>query len=296
LKAAQDSKMAFSICFKLVKKKGTLKGPYQSCVSHLKKDSETFASLIVDIYGGKSLPSLFNQLKAHGLEKTWVASIVSRGLLLEKGEIWLKKLGRHKLGIDRLAHSIQRRLNLINRFERVISDATKTEDWLVQAFFLSHLKIQYTRFYEDLMGLPVPKGLSEKEKQESMALLGEQATPYRLKADQIQLKIDELWKDQDSQDRIYADFHKSSQGVQALLGPQIEKLSFVKSSLGLLNLVYRQSGKRQLSSTFSLEAAREQVRKTPMDKKALKKLVELETIRGYQPMIIYLSNRLEKMD
>ncbi len=297
LKTTQDPKLAFSICFKLVEKSGTLKGPYQSCVSHLKKDREVFASLIIDTYGGKGpLSPLFNRLKTHGLEKTWLASVVSRGLLLKRGETWLKKLERHKLGIGRLARSIQQRLNLINRFERVIGDATKTEDWLVQVVFLDHLKTQYTRFYEDLMALPVSGDLGEKEKQEFMTLLSEQVTPYKLKADRIQLKIDELWKDQNSQDRLYADFHKSSLGVQALLGPQIEKLGSVKSSSGLLNLVYRQNGKRQLSSVSSLEAAREQVRKTPMDKKALKKLVELETIRGYQPMIIYLSNRLEKMD
>ena len=298
LKTAKDPKLAFPICFKLVEKKRTLKGSYKSCVPHLKKEREAFADLIIDIYGKKmSVSALFNQFETYGLEKTWAASVVFRGLLFKKGEKWLKKLGKHKLKAHQLARSVKQRLNFFDRFEKVIGDATQTQDWLVQTFFLSHLKIQYTRFYKDLMALPVPEGLSEEEKRESMTLLGKQAVPYKEKANQIQLKLDELWKDQDSRDRLYADFHRSSWGLQALLGPQIEKLKFVTKdqSLNLLNLIYRQK-KRQLSSSFSsLKTAREKVRKSPMDKLALEKLIELETVRGYQPMIVYLNNRLEKL-
>ncbi len=299
LKNAQDSKLAFSICFKLIEKSRSLKGPYKSCVPHLQKKKEAFAGLIIDLYGkGKPTSLLLGQLKTYGLEKTWVASVVSRGLLLQRGEVQLKRLEKHQLKNRYLVSSIQRRLNLIHSFEKTISEATKTRDWLAQTLFLSYLRTQYIRFYENLMALPLPADMNDEERRESMTLLSQQATPYREKADQIQIKLDELWRDQDSQDWLYADFHKSTRSLQALLGPQIEKLKSVveRSSSDLLNLVYRQERKRNVSSVSLLKRTRQQIRKTPRDRKVLKKLVELETVRGYQPMIIYLKNRLEKLD
>ena len=300
LKRTKDQKLAFSICLKLVETGETLRGPYGICESRLKKNKEVFANLIVDIYGKKVSPvALFNKMKTYGVEKTWAGSVVHRDLLIKRGGAQLKKLKNHKLKNRHLTSSIKYRLNLIASFEKVISDAAKTGDWLVQILFLSDLKVQYVRFFEDLMALLVPGGLSDEEQREYMTLLNQQAAPYREKAGQIELKLDELWKDQKSQDQLYSNFHKTTDTLQSLLGPQIERLKFVANGgtlSELLNLVYRQPIRRKLSSVFSLEEARQRVRQKPMDKKAIRKLIELETVRGYQPMIIYLNSRLEKLD
>ena len=136
------------------------------------------------------------------------------------------------------------------------------------------------------------------EQKEYADLLGQQAAPYQSKAAQIQLKLDELWKNEKAQNQIYTDFHRASASLQSLLGPQIERLKVVVqgSSPVLLNLVYRKDQKQPTITPSLLKLAREQVRKSPMDKNLLKKLIHLEMDRGYQPMIIYLNSRLQKLD
>ena len=299
LKTAKDSELAFSICLKLLRESKTLRGPYKNCIPHLKKDENTFASLLFDIHKKKSAKQILDILKIYGLEKTTgVAFILKRERLLNQGEKKLKKLKSHKLNNRRLAGSLKQRLKRIKDFEKVIGEATKTQDWLTQVLFLSDLKVQYDRFYKELIALPIPKGLSEGEQKQYADLLGQQAAPYQSKASQIQLKLDELWKNEKAQNQIYTDFHRASASLQSLLGPQIERLKAVVqgSSPALLNLVYRKDQKQPTITPSLLKLARDQVRKSPMDKNLLKKLIHLEMNRGYQPMIIYLNSRLQKLD
>ena len=62
------------------------------------------------------------------------------------------------------------------------------------------------------------------------------------------------------------------------------------------NLLYRKKMQRKMPSFALLETARQQVKKNPLDKSALQRLINLETRRGYQPMIIYLNSRLQLVD
>ena len=297
LRKTKNKDMAFSICLRLIKKIKNLKTPYNICELYLKENKNVFANVIVDIYLKKgSRETLFNKMKAYQVEGTWAGSIVYRDLLFKKAEKPLKKLKSHRLKTHRLTASIKHRLKLISRFEKVINSAVKTKDWLIQTLLLSELKVQYLRFFEDLMALPVPSDLGDEEQESYMNLLAQQASPYKEKANEIGVKLDELWKDQNSQDQLYSSFHKSPDSLQTLLGPQIEKLRSVnhRENFKLMDIVYRKT-ERGLSSEASLEKARQQVRQTPMNKKAIQKLIELETLRGYQPMIIYLKSRLEKL-
>ena len=79
LKTTKDSKLAFSICLKLLKESKTLKGPYKSCIPHLKKDENTFAGLLFDIHRKKPAKQILDILKIYGLDKTTgVAFILKR--------------------------------------------------------------------------------------------------------------------------------------------------------------------------------------------------------------------------
>ena len=54
--------------------------------------------------------------------------------------------------------------------------------------------------------MPTPKDLTAQEQQEYLSLLSQQAAPYKEKADQIQFKIDELWKNEAAMDQVITDF------------------------------------------------------------------------------------------
>jgi hypothetical protein len=189
-------------------------------------------------------------------------------------------------------------MDLLTSFENTIAKATKTQDWLTQTLFLSELQRQYQRFYEELLALPTPSDLTPEEQQQYLSLLSQQAAPYKEKSDQIEFKLAELWKNEGAIDQVYADFHKAPRELQSLLGPQIEQL---KSKLSVeqasrFDLVYRQKMKKVTPSIALLETARSRVKREPLNKSALQSLIQLETQRGYEPMIIYLNSRLQMVD
>ncbi len=301
LKTAKDKDLAFSICVKLVKEAKGIGNRQKPCVPYLSTDNNFFAGLLMEIYSGRKNPKQMAKiLRQYGLQKTPAAQVLERGFLIAEGEGKIKALTKHKLDgrTSRVARSLQRRMNLITSFENTIAKATETQDWLTQTLFLTELQKQYKRFYDELLALPTPSDLSAEEQQQYVTLLSQQAAPYKEKADQIQFKLEELWKNQDAKDQVYADFHKSPVELQALLGPQIQKMKSVSTPerSAQFELVFRKEMKKTMPSLALLETARSQVKSSPLNKSALRNLINLETKRGYQPMIIYLNSRLKMVD
>ncbi|MCB0377066.1 MAG: tetratricopeptide repeat protein [Bdellovibrionales bacterium] len=301
ISSTNDDKTALPICVKLIKDKKKIDGPLKGCVQHLQKDKPLFASLVLEIYSNqKSMAELNKILKSYDLDKTAVGFVVTRSLLLDQGAKDVAKLESHKLDgrSSRVAGSIKKRVALITAFEKTIQKATETKDWLAQTLFLTDLQKQYTKFYEDLLALPMPQGLSDEEQQEYLSILTQQAAPYKEKADQIGFKLAELWKNEAAIDQLYADFHSSPIEVQSILGPQIEKIRniAVVEKKDLFNIIYRKRMQRKMPSFGLLETARQEVKRNPLDKSALQRLIELETQRGYRPMVIYLNSRLKMVD
>ena len=301
LKGDVDKEIAFSICVKLIKDAGKISGKHKSCIPYMQTNKDVFASLILEIYSGKlEMKALSKLFAKYGLSKAPIGFVITRSLLIDDGVAQVVKLNKHKLDgrPSRVGRSLKRRLSLITKFERVIAKATDTKDWMSQTLFLSDLQAQYMRFYEELLSLPTPKDLTDQEQQEYLGLLSQQAAPYKEKADEIQHKLAELWKNNEAIDQIYADFHSAPVEVQAILGPQIDKVKAVASEemKPRFDLIYKTKMKKKVPSFALLETARQQVKSRPLDKIALKKLIELETARGYQPMIIYLNSRLKSVD
>ncbi len=301
LKGEPDPELAFSICVKLVKEAKSYGSNQKPCRPYLSKNPNFLAGLLMEIYSGrKNSKQIAALLKANGLASTPAARVLQRGFLIDQGERDIARLKKHSLDgrTHRITKSLQRRMNLITRFEKTIAKATETQDWLTQTLFLTELQQQYLRFFNELLGLPTPKDLTTEEQQQYLSLLSQQAAPYKEKADQIQFKIDELWQNEAAIDQVYANYHKAPVELQALLKPQIEKMKAVSTPerAARFDLVARQEVKKTMPSLALLETARQQVKSSPLSKTALRNLISLETKRGYKPMIIYLNSRLKLVD
>lgn len=300
IKQPDNQDIAFTVCLKLVKDAKGIMPEHSPCLPYLNKDKDLFASVLLEVMSANKTPVQIAQVfKANNLDGTPAALVLKRAVLIIEGENNLKKLRAHKLDghSDRVAGSLKTRMNFVTNLEKTIAKATEIQDWLSQTLLLTELKKEYLRFYNDLLALPTPEGLNANEQQEYVSLLGQQAAPYKEKADQIQFKLDELWKNEKAIDQMYTDFHKSSSELQAILGPQIEMIrSSVAANPSFPDLVYRKEEKKSVPSIALLENARQQVKASPLNKAALQQLIQFETARGYQPMIIYLNSRLKMVD
>lgn len=300
LKNPDSRDIAIAVCLKLVREAKGLKPQHKQCLPYLNEDKNMFASVLLESLSTDQSPQQIAKVfKTYNLDGTPAALVLNRSVLIIEGENNLKKLKNHKLDgrSEHVGASLKSRMNAITGLEKTIVKATEIQDWLSQTLLLTELKSEYLRFYNELLVLPTPTGLSAQEQQEYLSLLSQQAAPYKEKADQIQFKVDELWKNDAAIEQIYTDFHKSSMELQALLGPQIEMIrSKAVNNPAFLELVYRKAAKNAIPSFALLESARQQVKAAPMSKEALQKLIQFETARGYQPMIIYLNSRLKMVE
>ncbi len=301
IRNTEDPELAHSICIELIREAKSFGSKQKSCVPYLKRDKNLFAGLLLEIYQGKKSSSqILRVFKSYGLEQTAPAHVLRRDLLLAEGTQKLKRLKDHKLDRrpSQVGNTLQHRMSRISNFEDVIAKASKTGDWLTQTLFLTELAEQYSRFFEDLMSLPTPKGLTAEEQQEYVTLLSQQAAPYKEKAQEIQFKVEELWKNEKAMQQIFANFHQSPIEVQKILGPQIERIRerAPTDKKVWMSLVYRDQQQKRTPSFARLEMARKKVKENPLSKQALRDLIKLETARGNKPMIIYLNSRMKMVD
>ena len=92
-----------------------------------------------------------------------------------------------------MVKSIKDRAKLLEDFEKLAAKAISSGDWTSQVVGLTVVAKEADRFYNEILSLPLPEGLSDAEQSEYMSLLGQQSAPYRNKSDMAAAKVKEFW-------------------------------------------------------------------------------------------------------
>lgn len=132
-----------------------------------------------------------------------------------------------------------------------------------------------------------------------MSLLGQQASPYSMKAEQAQTKVNEFWGAPQWKSDLQAVAKNNS--VEATLFAfemnEIKKVAnqenaqFVESLLLQMN-----KGEVKKPTLQEIEIAKTQLRSRPMDKQAVMQLMDLEKQMDNQSMVQYLQGRLKSLE
>jgi len=225
--------------------------------------------------------------------------ILYREKQFNKYEPQLKKLAAHRLNANpaKMGASIQRRNALLGQAEKKLQEVVGTGDWALQVFFLSRFRNEQMRFYNDLVQLPPPAGLSAEEQQQYVSLLGQQAQPFKAKGEEFTLKVKELLSNPWGMDGLLADYHNAEGAIQEILKGHVEKIQSIVPEKMAADIypVARKESKKKVPSLFELEQARKKVQSNPHDRLALESLLSLEKNRGHEPTIQYLQSRLKKI-
>lgn len=266
----------------------------------LQKHPEILGEIYSEIYSKTASDKILNQALLELKNPQLISrKILARVSFIKEWKSLQVKMASHQLDSSqqrKLNATIKQRTTMLEKLEQQASKAIQMEDWSCQLLSLDSLAKESNRFYQDLMSLPIPTGLSAEEEQEYLNLLGLQAAPYQQKAQLAKGKVDEFWAQTtwvENLKKTLLDFHE----IRNLIVMETEALKSIANEkdqkiLGDLLLEQNLKSKKSLQD---LEGLRQKVRENPMQVAALQDLLIAEKERGQRVMVEYLEARLHTL-
>ncbi|MEI7974109.1 MAG: hypothetical protein WCH11_07065, partial [Bdellovibrio sp.] len=223
LKLSTDSEKKALIAAEIVKSapaKNQVK-ELQNFKTILSVQPEIYAALAMEIYVQSMDIGFLNQtLLVPGVSATLSGKVLRRMQLLNDYESVRKLVKSHQIesANDRkLSLSLKKRVQLLEDAEKLVTRAVNAADWSAQLLSLQLLGDQSLRFYNEVMALPVPEGLTGEQEQMYLQALSQQASPFQVKAKDIEAKLKEFWSQSSALQNLNSDLSKSAGALEKLL-------------------------------------------------------------------------------
>ena len=208
----------------------------------------------------------------------------------------------HRESGYKLTRALKSYTKKIDQLGNKAEEALKTEDWTARVFIISHWEKEMSRFYNFVMKLPLPKGLTEEEQKQYIQLLQEQLKPYKDQIAHLKDALNSLW----SRDFL-ADYKRGIKQDKAFYGPlkwEMEKILTIsdrenkKKIQFLLSSIKTQTLPEKVIQEKSIQVQYlyKTLKKNPFDKGSLTKLLELEQTRKNKALSHYLADRINEIN
>lgn len=300
LKSTQDTDKAALVAKQLMNKSTQPKEDWKAYQGYLAKKPEFYADVLLDLY----IKTKDSQWMDLALKKPEVKSTIAGRLLVQEKILNSYQDMKKSFAASQIesknqnvmAKSLKARINLIDKAENLAKQAIDEKAWVGQIVTLHMLGEEHKRFYQEVMALPMPNGLTEEEQGQYLSMLSTQAGPHLTKSKDLEAKLSEFW----SQKQSFKEFQDSIASVD---GPKAEflakqwKMVQPIAPQDLQSYFNIQNRARDLASVSltDLEQARQNVRENPLTKAPLEKLLQLEKKAGREDMVGYLEKRIEDL-
>lgn len=262
---------------------------------------ELLADAYLYAYSKNPSPALAQRILAEKvISGTALGKLFARQQVLKDYRALKGKIEAHALQTKTqraLTASIKARAALLEESEKFANRVIQSGDWTGQLLALQLVATQSDRFYQELLSLPMPSGLSEEEQNQYMTILSQQAAPYQAKAQEAKIKVGEFWAQTAWKDGYREALLK--EGFRPLVKVELEALSEIAPEGGKAEIVALTSPAELKTSVGvvapslqAMEQARTKVRSEPFNVAALKELLELEKQAKNQAMVQYLEERI----
>ncbi len=225
--------------------------------------------------------------------------------VLDKEKLVLSSMTVDTSTQQKMTKALKDRVAEIKRYEGFVTKVIKSELWFGQIYALDFLSKESKRFYDEVMSLPIPDGLSADEQNQYMNLLSQNASPFLTKHNQINTKLEEIWNQKKSVNQVFETLSSQPKWVQILWTSEYNKLSdiapedFKKYVLGKIDQLGEKAVvKNERSKDVPLNKVmklKTKVMQSPFDRKLLTELLDIEKLRNQDQMVIYLNQRLSKL-
>lgn len=198
-----------------------------------------------------------------------------------------------------LVQDMKARVQSLDKLDVFAADAIKSKDWTLQVVALGAVARESDRFYNEIMSLPMPEGLTPEEQGEYMRLLGERSAPYKLKAEQVQAKLKDFWSNSEGLTAVekrmqgpYSELAKNEKASLLTVVTEENKARVASLSDKTQTVATATTATATVNAPQSLEQARLAVKNDPFNVGLVESLKQLEQQRGNLSMVQYLEGRL----
>lgn len=281
---------------------GRQRNPQKSIKPYLNELSQSpdiLGKLALEIYSKTNNSEILEQAnKYRSIRINNLGPIIGRLLYYKELDKKAQKLTQARLNSrsDKLLKkSLSERLTLIGQMEKEGQKAIHDKDPVLQAITLDILRMSYFRLYNDILKLPLPRGLNKQQQKQYGDLLLAQANPYKAKGIRIEEKLTDLWTTGAWSEQIGKVYEESRFEYKPALRQDISHLvdhapNPYKSRLqnSLQHVV-------KIPSEKAVAQVRNQIKKNPFETEYVKELKELESRRGNDFVVSHLEARLQQM-
>lgn len=304
LKLSKDNTSRVAIASQLVKSSPQPIKEIESLRPVLAENPEVLAQLYLELFGqSHDVAILKRALSQPAVVKTKAGALLQRQDFLRQYAELKGKLAAQNVdasNMKKMAAGLKERVRTLETTEKLANQAIAAGDWTAEVATFTVLAQENERFYNEIMALPLPAGLSAAEEQEYLQALSQQASPHLTKANDLKAKLKEFWANTAAIPQLEKSLDVATAEVRPL----------VKGEIELLVSLAPEERKTELSAVLNkptaivadkpslqiIETAKAAVREKPMDRGSLQALLELEQKWGRPSMVSYLKGRIELLD
>ena len=258
--------------------------------------SELAGQLALEVFAKTDDSKFANKILLQSKLRNTQAARTYAGLQLVQEIAQAKKeLSRHALRASSdavLASSLQTRMKLVSRLDKLAIEATQLRDWSAETLAITGLAQENQRLYSEIMNLPVPRKLKAQHRAQYQAAVASKAAPFARNAQILNERAEQLWNQTASLDVITDGFKETPAQYRSPLALRIKALQAQAPSSAKSELSSALSSKSNQVSTRDLVAARKDAQRQPFNVSAVSRLKELESKAGRDSMVAYLDGRL----
>lgn len=264
----------------------------------LARNPELLARLYFEINNKAASPPAVAALRQPTLSKTEAGKIAGRQVFMKELDSLKQKFAQSQIDSSnqrKLAGTLKARVKILEDLDKVANSAIAAQDWTAQLVAIDMVAKENQRFYSEVLGLPMPQGLSGEQEQEYLQLLSQQATPHLKKSEEASVKVKEFWAQNQSLEKyaqvddLYKKQVQSELGILQQIAPAESK-----ASLDVITAkIQASSDQKAVPALKDLETARNDLRQRPFETETLKKVLDLEKQSGHTAMVQYLQARLD---
>jgi len=297
------------VAIELIEKSKNKEQEIQSHIAILEKDPEILANLLVKTYSSNASASIYKKIsQSQALKNTVAGKLVLRSMYLTELNGLSDKISKQMLDSTndkKLVASIKVRKALLDQVEGMAQKAIESTDWSSQLVALNLVAKQSERFYNDVISAPIPKGLSPDEESQYLSLLSAQAMPYKNKAVEAQIKVDEFLKTPNWKSEFEKSWARTE--MRRLIEIEINAVLKVADTVtqSELKVMMSKSTSPSVAATSAaagLKPSVDEVKKTrqmvyadPLNPETLIALLDIEKRSQNKAMVSYLENRIESL-
>lgn len=304
LKESKDEDKTVAITAQLARDSKDPLKEIEKSKATLMKRPDVLAGLYLEAFARSGSIDLAKKAIAiPAVAKTDSGKALARQVMLDDYAKLQKRITAHQLDAStqkKMGATLKARVALIDESEKMAGKAVESGDWTTELVTLDLLGKQSERFYQEVLALPVPAGLSPEEESEYLSLLSQQAAPHQLRANDVAKKVNEFWDNKAALAQLGRAVETETGARRTIVMKEIQVLDSVapaakKSELD--QMLASREPLKEVPTLASIEGARQAVRENPLSRLSLEALLTLEKKTGRSTtMVAYLQGRLESLE